>query len=340
MNKFLSTAAQKTNRITTGKRLLVAALFLFVAYAPALAQTTSVVKTFGTSGNIVFGAGVTSVNVSMWGGGGGGSGGGMTENPGNTPTFWCGGGGGGANWNGGPVAVTAGTSYSYAVGVGGAAGIIGDNGPQWGGDGTGSAFGGYASYGAYGSKIFGWTGYGGARALNPVPDPGIGYAADGANGSTQRGGQGGLSNSGPYGPSAAPTFQNYSSGGGYPTPFSGAGGGVAGLRPGDGGGGGGYTTIPHFPAIAERKPGGRGADGVVTFYISYPTYRITQPLVATKLCGPGTPTITLRSSALSTGSYTVTYNTSNPTTTGNTAFMSYNATAGFGTFSTIALSNT
>ncbi|RYY40483.1 MAG: T9SS type A sorting domain-containing protein [Chitinophagaceae bacterium] len=326
-------------------RKFLTALFTLASAALAgtgYAQTTNVVKTYTTSGTIVFGAGVTNVNVSLWGGGGGGSGGGMTENPGNSPTFWCGGGGGGANWNGGNVVVNAGVPYSYAVGVGGAAGIIDGNGnPQWGGDGTGSAFGGIASYGAFGSKIYGWIGYGGPRALNPVPDPGIGYAADGANGTPQRGGQGGLSNSGPYGPSAAPTFANYSSGSGYPTPFTDYGSsGVPGLRPGDGGGGGGYQTLPHFPVISSRIPGGRGADGVVIFYISYPTYRITQPLTASKLCGPGTPTITLRSSALSTGNYTVTYNTSNPTTTGNTAFMSYNTTAGFGTFSTIPLSNT
>ncbi|GAA4323226.1 Kelch repeat-containing protein [Flaviaesturariibacter amylovorans] len=310
-------------------------------YLPGIAQTTTVVKSFTTSGNIVFGAGVTTVNVSLWGAGGGGSGGGMTENPGNTPTFWCGAGGGGANWNGGPVSVTAGTSYGYAVGVGGAAGIIdGDGNPQWGGDGTGSAFGGYASYGAFGGRIYGWSGFGGDRALNPVPDPGIGYANNGGHGSTQRGGQGGLSNSGPYGPSAAPTFTNYNSGGGYPTPFAGYGGGVPGLRPGDGGGGGGYQTVPHFPIISSRKPGGRGADGIVTFYISYPTYRLTAAPLATRLCGSGTPTITLRSSSLSTGSYTVTYSTSNPATTGNTAFMSFNAATGTGTFSTMALSNT
>ncbi|RYD90636.1 MAG: hypothetical protein EOP50_15645, partial [Sphingobacteriales bacterium] len=86
--------------------------------------------------------------------------------------------------------------------------------------------------------------------------------------------------------------------------------------------------------------GGKGGDGVVTFYISYPTYRITSPLAATQLCGPGTPVITLRSTALSTGFYTVTYNTTNPTTTGNTTFMSFNSGTGVGTFSTIPIANT
>lgn len=324
------------------RKLLSARLALagVLAAASAFGQTTSVTKTFTTSGGIRFGAGVTTVSVSMWGGGGGGSAGGMTENPGNTPRFHTGAGGGGSNWAGGSMAVTPNVFYPITVGAGGAAGGLDGNGnPMSGGNGTESTFGSFRSFGGYGGTIVGFNAIGGAHAANSVPDPGPPYAGDGQNDLINYGGNGGRANDGPYGPSAPLTFDNYSSGDGYPAGF-GYSSGVPGLRPGDGGGGGGYTVIPHFPIIDQRIPGGKGGDGIVNLYITYPTYRITQPLVASRLCGPGRPTITLRSSALSSGQYTVTYNTSNPTTTGNTAFMSYDAAAGFGAFATIALSNT
>ncbi len=327
-------------------RSLVSAILFFGLIASAFSQTTSVVKTFNTPGlsGIVFGAGVSTANISMWGGGGGGSAGGMKEYTNATDyILHYGSGGGGSNWAGNSFSVIPGAFYPFTVGTGGAAGGFDGSGqPMSGSNGTSSYLGSgtVVSYGGSGGTIVGFHAYGGARAVNSFPDPGPPYAADGASeyATSTTGGNGGLSNAGPYGASGV----NVSgwSGLGWPQ-VQGTPSGGPGTRPGDGGGGGGMTTFPYPLAgiLSERKPGGRGANGVVTFYISYPTYKLTSNPVATKLCGPGSPIITLRSTTLFPGTYTVTYNTSNPTTTGNTVGMLWNA-AGYGTFSTIPLSNT
>ncbi len=327
-------------------RFFASAILMVGFLATAFSQTTSTVRTFNTPGgnSIVFGAGVTSASISMWGGGGGGSAGGMKEY-----TNCCdyrlhyGSGGGGANWAGTTFSVIPGASYGFTVGTGGAAGAFGgpDNSPQSGGNGTDSYFlnGTVVSFGAKGATNVGFNSYGGARGLNSVPDPGPPYAANGEGESENQtfGGDGGLSNNSPYGPSGV-NVNGYSGlGSGQ---ILGTRDGGPGTRPGDGGGGGGMSVFP-FPlagVLAERYQGGRGANGSVTFYTSYQTYRFTSNPVATKLCGPGSPIITLRSTTLYPGTYTVTYTTTNPATT-NTVGMVWNA-AGFGTFSTIPLSNT
>ncbi len=327
-------------------RFLASAILFFGMIASAFSQTTSVVKTFNTPGlsGIVFGAGVTTANVSMWGGGGGGSAGGMKEYVNATDyILHYGSGGGGSNWAGNSFSVIPGAFYPFTVGTGGAAGGFDDNGePMSGGNGTDSYFlnGTVIAHGGSGGTIVGFHAYGGARAINSFPDPGPPYAADGASEypNSTTGGNGGLSNSGPYGPSGV----NVSgwSGLGWPQ-VQGTPSGGPGTRPGDGGGGGGMTVWawPLVGVLSERKPGGSGANGVVSFYVTYPTYRFTSDPVATKLCGPGTSIITLRSTTLFPGNYTVTYSTTNPVTTGNTVGMVWNA-AGYGTFSTIPLSGT
>ena len=327
-------------------RFLASTIFIFSLIVPGFSQTTSVVKTFNTPGGtgIVFGAGVTTASISMWGGGGGGSAGGMKEF-----TNCCdyilhyGSGGGGSNWAGSTFSVTPGTFYPFTVGSGGAAGgFDGDNQPLSGGNGTSSYFlnGTVVSYGGSGGTIVGFHAFGGARAINSFPDPGPPYAADGASEheNSTTGGNGGLSNNSPYGPSGVNVYGW--SGLGWPQ-VQGTPTGGPGTRPGDGGGGGGMTVLPWpFAGVLDsRKPGGAGANGVVSFYVSYPTYKFTSDPVATKLCGPGTSIITLRSTTLYPGTYTVTYSTTNPTTTGNTVGMIWNA-AGYGTFTTIPLSNT
>ena len=320
-------------------RFLASTLFILLLNVTGISQTTSVVKTFNTSGNVVFGAGVSTVNVSMWGGGGGGSAGGMKEYTNATDyILHPGAGGGGSNWAGTTVAVAPGIFYGVTVGTGGAGGgFDGNNNPLSGGNGTGSLFYTVSSGGGFAGTVSGFNAFGGARAANPVPDPGIGYAENGQNEGNSYGGNGGLSNSGNYG--ASGTNLTWS-GLGYPQ-VPGISTGGPGTRPGDGGGGGGFSTLP-FPfygMLDSRKAGGKGANGIVTFYISYPTYRLTASPTATKLCGPGASTITLHSTSMSTGLYTVTYNTTNPTTTGNTVAVNFSATTGTGSFSTINLSN-
>lgn len=325
-----------TNNLT--RIQLLAAIFILASCASAFSQTTNVVKTYNSSSNIIFGAGVTSVNVSMWGGGGGGCAGGMKEYQSNGVDYnlHYGAGGGGSNWAGGAVNVTPFQSYAITVGGGGAAGGVDGNGnPQNGGNGSYSNFLSFYSYGGSGGYISGFNAFGGARASNSVPDPGAPYAANGQNEAVNRGGNGGLSNDGPYGASGVNV--NLYSGLGYPQLPGGAGG--PGTRPGDGGGGGGYTVLP-FPFtgfLDKSMPGGPGAAGMVRFYISYPTYKLTAPATTTKICNAGAAAITLNSTSLSSGTYTVTYNTTNPVTTGNTAVINFDGATDKVTFNTIVL---
>ena len=325
-----------TNSTKILQSLSSAILFILLSTA-GFSQTTQVFKSYGANSTVIFGAGVTTVNVSMWGGGGGGTCGGMKE--------WIsaveyrikyGAGGGGSNWAGSAIPVIHNLVYPLTVGVGGSGGgIDGNNNEMPGGNGTTSSFQGVFSYGGYGGTLNGFLAYGGARAINSVPDPGAYYAGAGQDAGTTQGGNGGLTSGSPYGASGTDPWGD--SGGGYPTVW-GIGAGGPGLKPGDAGGGGGYTTLawPLTYVLAERTFGGRGANGIVNFYFDYPTYRFTAPTTATKICGSGTSTITIRSTALYEGQYKITYNTTNPTTTGNVTDLMYNA--GVGYFTTIPLS--
>jgi hypothetical protein len=298
---------------------------------------------YNTSGNIVFGAGVTSVNVSMWGGGGGGSAGGgwaLSESTFALYTYYLGAGGGGSNWTGGNVTVVPGTTYNFVVGLGGAAGGFGYSPnilyslPLAGGNGGASSFLGVISPGGYGGTAPN-TATGGARANNPTPNPGS-YASAGENPLPGiRGGSGGLSNSGTYGASG---YDEWGwSGWGYGRGSWGYTTGVPGLRPGDGGGGGGYTVEPTTGLMLGQTAGGAGGIGRVEFRYSC-NYQLTAAPSASNVCESGSSTITLRSSSMPNGNYVVTYSTTNPTTTGNTVNMYFDGTNDSGTFSTISLS--
>lgn len=320
-------------------RLLASALCIFLFNTAVFSQTTQVFKSYNANSTVQFGAGVTTVNVSMWGGGGGGTCGGMKEWISSVEyRLHYGAGGGGSNWAGSAMPVSHSIVYPITVGIGGSGGgIDGNNNEMPGGNGTASSWEGIISYGGYGGTLNGHLAYGGARAINSNPDAGAPYAGAGQNAGTTQGGQGGLSNTSPYGASGTDPWGD--SGGGYPTVW-GADAGGPGIRPGDAGGGGGYTTLawPLTYVLAERKFGGRGANGIVNFYFNYPTYRFTAPPTAPKICGSGAATITIRSTALSAGQYKITYSTTNPTTTGNVTDLIYNAAAGTGTFTTMPLS--
>jgi hypothetical protein len=315
------------------KAIIVVALW---ALSPlAHAQTT--ILNYNSSGTLVFGAGVTTVNVSMWGGGGGGSAGGCISYSGvfdEIQTYYNGAGGGGSNWTGGNVTVVPGQSYNFIVGSGGAAGGFSGQTPLAGGNGGASIFQGVISPGGFGGTAC-YPAFGGARANVPTPNPGYTLAESGEDAEDFYGGDGGLSNSGAYGASG---FDELGfSGWGYNRGAFGYQTGVPGLRPGDGGGGGGYTILPIIGGIAEKRAGGAGAAGRVEFRFSC-NYQLTMQPLASTVCGSGASTITLRSSSMPSGNYVVTYNTTNPTTTGNTASMYFDGTNDSGTFSTISLS--
>jgi len=325
--------SMKTLSLDRIKAMIVVSLWSLSSVG--FAQTT--IQNNNTSGTIVFGAGVTSVNVSMWGGGGGGSAGGCISYSGvfdEIQTYYNGAGGGGSNWTGGNVTVVPGQSYNFIVGNGGVAGGFSGQTPLAGGNGGASSFQGVVSPGGFGGTAC-YPAFGGARANVPTPNPGYTLAESGEDAEDIYGGDGGLSNSGAYGASG---FDELGfSGWGYNRGAFGYQTGVPGLRPGDGGGGGGYTILPIIGGIAEKRAGGAGAAGRVEFRFSC-NYQLTMQPLASTVCGSGASTITLRSSSMPSGNYVVTYSTTNPTTTGNTASMYFDGTNDSGTFSTISLS--
>lgn len=82
-----------------------------------------------------------------------------------------------------------------------------------------------------------------------------------------------------------------------------------------------------------------GGDSRVQFsYTFCPTYALTAAASATSICGSGASTVTLTSSTLPDGTYTVNYSTTNPNSSGNTAVMTFSGTTG--TFNTKTISAT
>jgi hypothetical protein len=300
--------------------LLITLLLSSLGYA----QTTRI---YTTSGSFVAPAGVTTIQIEAYGAGGGGGFGGSSNKDG------AGGGGGGGYSKNTSVAVTAGTTYTITVGTlgtgstssatpngvnggastatfgattitanGGIGGFGYNNGGAGGSGGTGSTFNG----GAGGSGLNGNGSGGGGGAAGPTSAGGIGSVPTGGTaggGLAGAGGAGTTSNSG----AGSSSLTNY------------------------GGGGGGGT---------KNSSGGNGANGYVVITYTCPTYALTNAASSNgPLCGPSIAWVSLRSTSLGSGPYTVTYNLSGATTaTGNTSTMIFNAgSPGTGAFSTSAL---
>ena len=201
----------------------------------AVAQRADVLTT-PTGGTWTCPAGVASILVIAHGGGGGGGGGGGADNT--TPTVRSalgGGGGGGSQRCVTRLAVTPGTAYAYAVGVGGLAGGfgIGMGGtlPSGGSDGGDSTFN---------SAVVGRGAGGGNAPIGPATTVSNLYASVAGGKSVRQGvlGQGIVSNS--------PTsyFPNTAA-----TPSA-----------GDGGNGGSTTAL----APSRGGPSQYGYDGGIT----------------------------------------------------------------------------
>ncbi len=298
-------------------------------------QTT---QTFTSSGTFVAPAGVTTVQVQAWGAGGAGGG--------NTTTADGAGGGGGGAYSTNPSIIIAPGNHTVNVGAGGipvAGGIGGNGGDSWfstagtvmakGGNGGNppiSGNGGVAGTGGLGSASIGTTKYNG------------GSGGRGRDNNTGQGGPGGTS---------AGTLSNGTSGASiwlattapFPVPIGAGAGAAAGSAgndgldntstPGGGGGGGGDR-------ISSNTIGGIGADGQVIVTWTCPTYALTAaPTNNGSICNVASSIVTLRSSTLPTGTYTVTYNLSGATSaTGSSATMTFTAgSPGTGTFATSSL---
>jgi hypothetical protein len=229
-----------------------------------------VTNTYTSSGTWVCPAGVTSVQVEVWGGGGGG--GSATRA---TGSAYGGGGGGGAYARLNSYAVTEGNSYIYIVGAGGAGGI----------GGSGTAANGGATYFINTSTLHANGGSGGGNAdttVNARPPGGAGGAVGvtgdaqyaGGNGGTQvtttayggqGGGSGGISSAGNSGTNSQTTGGEVAAvlgggPGGAPNATASANGPgqIPSVGPGGGGGGARMNTT-------GTQLGGAGRAGQIRF---------------------------------------------------------------------------
>lgn len=291
------------------------------------AQTT---QTFTTNGSFFVPAGVTTVKAEVWGGGG--AGGGVD---GGSSTRAGGGGGGGGFSQANNVAVTPGTTISVTVGQGGS----GSNGNN-GGNGQSSTFGSAvpvtAAGGSGGSRGASspTNGSGGAGGSGATFNGGSGANASGGNSGGGGGGAGSLAN----GSNASGTSGGdggSGSGGDGANGRSNSGNGFSGSTYGGGGSGGRSSNN-------TDRSGGAGAAGAVRLTFNCPTYALSQsPVTNSPVCS-GTPvTVTILSSSLPSGTYTVNYNLSGATSATNQN-ISVNFTAGSpgsGTFQLPALAS-
>ena len=293
--------------------------FSLVTFVDVSGQTQQTYTPTTSPKNFIVPSGVTQITVECWGGGGKGGdiGGGNATG--------SGGGGGGGAYSRSIISVTAGTTYIIGIGVGsinsspGAdswfsltnfeSAVVVAKGGVSSTNSTGSS-GGLASQGFGNVKYDGGAGASGS---------GITYSGGG-------GGSGEVSTNG--NPGSTYFGGSTTSGGAGGNGKNATGSGSQGNVPG-GGGGGALKT-----ANGNAVVGGSGGDGLVK--ISY--YKLTSVGTLANTCQSTSSLITLNSSSLNPGNYTVTYNLSTPNAaTGNTASMTVSS-AGSGTFSVPALS--
>ncbi len=310
-------------------------LFLFLLPILTFGQTTQTFSTAGTS-SFVVPNGVTSLDVQAWGGGG------CSGHNTSATSGSCGGGGGGA-YTGGTISVSSGATFSYTVGAGGIYNTAGTTPPVAGSPSTFSVI--TANGGSRGGRS---TVSNGGAGGTVSPDPGgvtsfisraggtggnggnnvsfSGGGGGGAAGSTAAGTNGAISalNTGGAGGAGGATGGGA---GGNASNFSPSSSGVYGTAPGGGGGGRAYNNT------GSNTNGGRGEIRVTYTCISYDV--LTAAAAASQFSSGAPSTVTLTSSSLSVGTYTVTYSTTNPVTSGNTATMTFSGTTG--TFLTMAL---
>lgn len=234
------------------------------------------------SGNWTCPYGVTSVSVVVIGGGGGGV---------STSGLDAGGGGGGGGYSvSGSYPVTAGNSYSYVVGDGGAAGVGGGT-SSW--DGLIVANGGSA-----GSGLTGGVSGSGSTANG-------GNGGSGGNNGTDGGGGGGSAGFGFGGNAGGNNFNSTGGAGGTGGGDSGSGGnggdydnpGLPGSAAGGGGGG--------ASATASSQSGGVGSNGLIKLTYTLPTPLVYQVYPSGGLIAGGT-SVTVLGANFTTGA-TVTF---------------------------------
>lgn len=288
------------------KILIVIAL---IATSLGFGQTSPITYTTPTtSGTFSVPAGVTEINVQTWGSGGAGSS--LSINRG-------GGGGGAGAYAQSLLTVVPGTTYNITVGTGGVSGT----------NGTDSSFGAslvVAKGGLSASSNNNNGALGGAASPSSIGDVTTagGNGANGINGSY--GGGGGASPGtllpGVDATNATGAVANAGGGNGA-NGRSGSQGNGSSATGNGGGGGGAYRTS------SGSRTAGNGANGQVTISWVCPIFGLTSPTTVSQItCGSSAALVTVRSSTMITGSYTITYNLTGATNaTGNTAIVSFTA---------------
>ncbi len=226
-------------------------------------------------------AGVTSINVKLWGGGGAGGG---TDHPNSG-----GGGGAGGSYLLQTLSVTPGSTISINVGAGGQGVIQATGNPGLAStvvynSTTYTAEGGNPGLGGTGNN----TGYAGGAALTIDHTYYGGAGANGTGGSGNiSGAGGGGAGSGDNGDAGSGTTGGDGGDGDYPGGDGGdgrntVGDGNSGSAPGGGGSG----------ALGNDGTGGAGGDGQVIISFTCPTYSLTST-TATEVCAGSPSTVTL-----------------------------------------------
>ncbi|MBK6903467.1 MAG: HYR domain-containing protein [Saprospirales bacterium] len=302
---------------------ILPAIFLIFLSSGILAQT----QTFSSSGTFTVPAGVTSITVQAWGGGGGGG-----QSAGNRAR----GGGGGGAFTGGTLSVSPGDVLTITVGGGGPAGSNGGNSSV----GAIVANGGFADNSGPGglggaasaialpvtASIAGGTGGDGYTAANNGGGGGGGSAASSSLPGTvgTAGNSGGTGGAGGNSPLTNPQGD-----GGRGADNDGSPGAGNGTAPG--GGGGGQSD--------DDEDGGDGANGqVILTWTCSDNINNMSTTATTPVCTNGTSTVTVTSTSLADGTYTVYYNLSGANTaTAQSASMTFSGVTG--TFATIPFVN-
>jgi hypothetical protein len=305
-------------------RLKLCLLLVFII-SFSWAQTT---RTFVTNGTFPVPNGVTSINVSAWGGGGSGGG---ASGAGLLLGRGAAGGGGGA-FASSTLTVTPGATLNVVVA-----------GQTLGASGANGSAGGNSTITGYESLFLAAGGSGGAaNNAGGTPIGGLGGTVANSKGTVRFAGL-----SGGNGSSALLSLLLSSGPGGAGANAGGAGGAalssiILGTAPGNpgsspGGGGGGAINS----ALGAPQIGGTGAAGQLTITYTCPTYNVAST-TATNVCASSgtTSTVTLTSgaSSLPAGNYVVTYNRSNPSATALTANLTV-STAGTGVFTAVGLNS-
>ncbi|MCC6461676.1 MAG: hypothetical protein IT260_14470, partial [Saprospiraceae bacterium] len=307
-------AIQPNNLFSGYSSLVVRCLLVLGLLSPGLLLAQA--QTFNASGSFTVPEGVTSITVQAWGAGGGGGNGSGKE-----------GGGGGGAYASSVLSVTPGTVYTITVGDGGGEGVAG--GP--------SSFGVLviAAGGSSGSSDNGFNGGTVAASTGTTRFAG-GSGGDTSGGTSGGGGGGGSATTSAAGNDGTNGGANAGIGGtgtgnggnggdddGNPAPQN-------GVAPGGGGGG----------SSSNNTSSGSGADGRVSIAWTCVGVNVTNfsTAASSPVCTGAASTVTLTSTTLADGTYTVYYNLSGANTAnGQSASMTFSGVTG--TFSTIALAN-